>query len=120
MKDLNQHQRGSEFGDLDLLECIDRGLEKFGRSVKQTIYWKISILYGTPQETIISNPSVFVQLLRNTFRDSAVGIEKVLLNEIVSRFGSLEDSGTLEDTLKTIRDQLGSTHNVSLRMILIR
>jgi hypothetical protein len=120
LKEPKQHQSRAGVEDYDLLRCIDKGLENFGKSVKQTIYWKISILYGSPQEAIISNPAILVEVIRNTFRDSAIGVEKFLINEIVSSFGRFEDCDTLEATLKVMRERYGLTGNAAPKMILSR
>ena len=106
MKDLNQTQGRSTIEDFDLLQCIDRGLEKFGRSVKQSIYWKISILYGSPEEAILSKPETFLRVIRTTFRDSSAGIEKHLFDEIESKMGHFKDCSNLEDTLVAMKDHV--------------
>lgn len=96
--------------DYDLLQCIDKGLERFGTSVKQTIYWKISILHGSLQNAIIANPSIFINVLRELFHDSSVGVEESLLKEISEVFGSC-DGNTLEDAIRSAKDQITPTSN---------
>ena len=107
MEEPRASPRRSAARENDLLRCIDTSLEKFGASIRQTIYWKISILYGSPHEAIIMNPAAFVDVIRTTFRDSAIGVEKFLLNEIKSNFGWFENCKTLEDVLKTLGGQFG-------------
>lgn len=119
MKDLNLVERRLAIEDFDLLQCIDRSLEKFGYAVKESIHWKISILYGSPRDALLSNPCIIIQVLRATFRDSAVGIEKHIFNEIVKSFGNSENCSTLEDLLKAMRDK-GMLNKASPRMVLCR
>jgi len=93
--------------EYDLLECIDKGLEPFGSSVKQTTYWNVTILHGSQRDGLIADPSVFAKVLEEIFGASAVGIEKSIIREIRKVFKlSVEDRETLTSAIVSARDQV--------------
>jgi hypothetical protein len=82
--------------EFDLLQCIDKGLEPFGLNVKQSIYWKMSILHNFSREEMIENPQLLVDIIKETLGDSAVEVEKSIIREIRTSFGiSPEESESL-------------------------
>ena len=102
----------------DLLKCVDNGLDRFGTSVKQTIYWKITILHGSLENAIVENPSIFIGVMREIFRDSAIGVERSIIEEIRNTFNlSEEDTKTLGKTIGLAKEQITPVSNLQNRMV---
>jgi hypothetical protein len=111
MEKKNQQKLKHKMEDYDLLKCVDRALDKFGTSVKQTIYWKITILHGSLQNAIVENPSIFIGVLHDIFRDSSIGVERSIVEEIRTVFTFVEGEvvESLGDALKLAKEQITPT-----------
>ena len=79
--------------EYDLLQCIDKGLDGFGSSVKNAIFWRLTILHNSSRSEVISDPKVLVQVIRETFGSSASAIETSITDEIGKKF-QLSTKGT--------------------------
>ena len=93
--------------EYDLLGCIDKGLEPLGSHVKQTIYWKMTILHGSQREGIVANPSIFAKVLQEIFGEISMRIEKSIIKELGKVFElSVEDMKTLTSAIVAAREQV--------------
>ncbi len=72
--------------EYDLLQCIEKGLEPFGSHVKQSIFWKMSILHNYSRGEVIDNPELLASVIRETLGDSSPAVEESITNEIVRKF----------------------------------
>jgi hypothetical protein len=89
-------------------------LNPFGSHLKQTVYWKISILHGSLNKAIIANPTIFVDLLRQLLRDSASGVERCIIKELKHDFElSAEEARDLQSALEAAKDQITPTASLS-------
>jgi hypothetical protein len=82
--------------DYELMQCIDTGMDKFGRGIKYTVYWRMVVLGESPSEGIISNPKGFVSALKSIFGNSAKQIEQAIIDEIRVRIGEKASEGQSE------------------------
>ena len=57
----------------DLLQCIERALDKFGSNAKQATYWALMTKEGVSWENILTNPDPLMRVLSEIF--GADGIE---------------------------------------------
>jgi hypothetical protein len=89
--------------EYDILKCVEKGLAPFGPHAKQTVYWRISILHHSLQNTVISNPSTFTGVLQDVFGDSAVAVEESIIKELQMAFDLSEENGDLESFEHAIR-----------------
>jgi hypothetical protein len=92
--------------DYELMRCIDAGLDKFGRGIKYTVYWRMVVLNESPSEGIISNPKGFVTALKSIFGNSAKQIEQAIIDEIkntVGRDSHLTDTESLPELINEVR-----------------
>lgn len=97
--------------EYDILQCVDRALSQFGPSVKQSVYWHISILHGSLHNGVISHPRILSSVLRRIFGDSAVGIETSIIRELASIFDLRKgDAEDLTLALKSASEQIIPTH----------
>lgn len=96
--------------EYDLLQCVDRGLETMGSQIKRTVYWKISILHGSLHDTIVTNPKIFGNVLREIFGDTAIVVERSIIQELENAF-ELEqgDRQDLISVLEGARRQISPT-----------
>ena len=80
--------------DERILSCVDRGLESVGRNVKNLVYWHLKKLGNIQRMDIPEKPMVFVQGLRALYRQSSLGVEKAILQEINYNFNLNCSAGT--------------------------
>jgi hypothetical protein len=71
--------------DYELMECIERGLAKFGSNVKYAVIWRMVVLGDSPKEGILAKPQAFVSALKSIFGSSAKIIEWEVLDQIKER-----------------------------------
>jgi hypothetical protein len=90
--------------DYELMQCIDGGLDKFGRGIKYTVYWRMVVLNESPSEGIISNPEGFVSALKSIFGKSAKQIEQAIIDEINALAGEKnEQFHSLPELISQVR-----------------
>jgi hypothetical protein len=93
--------------EYDLLQCIEKGLEPFGSNVKQSIYWKMSILHNYSRNEVIDNPEILSNVIRETLRDSSPAVEESIANEIRRKFNlSEKESRTMLDAVTNAKSQI--------------
>jgi len=92
--------------EYDLLQCIDKGLEPFGSNVKQSIFWKMSILHNYSRTEVIENPELLTDVIRETLSDSSIAVEESITNEIRQKFTiPYKESESLVDVIRSARDR---------------
>ena len=97
--------------EYDLLQCIDKGLEPFGSNVKQSIYWKMSILHNFSRNEIIENPELLSNVIRETLGDSSEAVEESIIVEIREKFGvPEEESQSVVDAIENAKKQIISIY----------
>jgi hypothetical protein len=73
--------------NIDLQQCIDTSLEKFGADATQRLYWRLSVKCDLSADRISSKPSLFVRALYEVFGESGGrSIERAIITEIKQRF----------------------------------
>jgi hypothetical protein len=93
--------------EYDLLQCIEKGLEPFGTHVKQSIYWKMSILHNYSKTEVIDNPEILVSVIRETLSDSSAAVEESIAREIREKFEiPYEESPTVKDAIIRAKSRL--------------
>jgi hypothetical protein len=71
-------------GEEKILQCIDEGLNVFGSSVKNVIYWRFQTIYNSGREDIIRKPDLFSECLRSFFGERAYNVEAAIVGSIAS------------------------------------
>ena len=93
--------------EYDLLQCVDKGLDPFGSNVKQSIYWKMSILHNYSRNEIIENPDLLQKVIRETLNDNAISVEESITRQIRIEFGLAEESArNLKDAITNAKRQI--------------
>jgi hypothetical protein len=93
--------------EYDLLQCIDKGLDQFGTNVKQSIYWKMSILHNYSRNEIIENPDLFLKVIRETLSDSAISVEESIARQIRLKFDlPIENAQDMKRAIVSAKRQL--------------
>ena len=83
--------------DERILECIDRGLDVFGSSVKTVMYWRFRTIYNQERRDIVRKPELFSECLRTFFGERAFYVESSIVGAI---FDNLRPSNvTISDSL---------------------
>ena len=101
--------------EYDLLECIDKGLEPFGSNVKQSIYWKMSILHNFSRNEIIENPELLSGVIKETLGDSSEAVEESIIVEIREKFGiPEEESQSVVDAIRNAKEQIISISTTTI------
>jgi len=102
----------------DLLQCVDRALDKFGSNTKQATYWALMTKEGISSDSIVSNPEALSRILAEIFgEDSSKIVEKTIIKEIKKVF-SLENPSSyysLDDALEIARrDMPGISETITI------
>jgi hypothetical protein len=69
-----------------LLECIDAGIDVFGKSVKNVIYWRLQTINNMERKDILRKPEVFSECLRSFFGERSFSIEQSIVAVLVDKF----------------------------------
>jgi hypothetical protein len=90
----------------DLLQCIERALDKFGSNAKQATYWALMTKEGVSWENILTNPDPLMRVLSEIFgAEGSSLVERQIVKEIKRDF-SLENAAstyTISDALEIAR-----------------
>ena len=85
-----------DFTQETILDCIDSGLDVFGITVKNVIYFRFKTLLNLERTDIVKRPDAFVECLRNFFGDRSFNVEAAIVASIIEKFHmkelSLSDS----------------------------
>ena len=100
----------------DLLQCVDRALDKFGSNTKQATYWTLMTKEGISSDRIVSNPEALSRILAEIFgTEGSKIVEKTIVKEIKKVFDLENPSShyTLNDALETAcRDMPGMSETM--------
>jgi hypothetical protein len=76
----------------DLLQCIERALDKFGSNAKQATYWALMTKEGVSWENILTDPEPLMRVLGEIFgAEGSSLVERQIVKEIKQVF-PLENS----------------------------
>ncbi len=86
----------------DLLQCIERALDKFGSNAKQATYWALMTKEGVSWENILTNPDPLMRVLSEIFGvDGSKLVEREMVKEIKKVF-SLQNPSTTYSISKAL------------------
>jgi hypothetical protein len=93
-----------------LLDCIDRGLDVFGTSVKNVIYFRFRTIYNSERSEIPRKPELFSESLRTFFGERGYHVESAIVASLVDEFHLTEVtySDSLVRAIHEARKQLRS------------
>jgi hypothetical protein len=101
----------------DLLQCVDRALDKFGSNTKQATYWTLMTKEGISSDRIVSNPDALSRILAEIFgEDGSKIVEKAIIKEIKKVFDLENPSSyySLTDAFEiACRDMPGISQTIS-------
>jgi hypothetical protein len=69
-----------------ILECIDAGIDVFGKSVKNVIYWRLQTIHNLDRKSIPRKPELFSEGLRSFFGERSFSVEQSIVAVLVDRF----------------------------------
>jgi hypothetical protein len=93
--------------EYDLLQCVEKGLEPFGSHVKQSIYWKMSIVHNYSRNEVIENPELLASVIRETLSDSSPAVEESITTEIRRTFDlSNKESQNMVDAIVNAKSMI--------------
>ncbi len=89
------------------MECIERGLNQFGPSIKYTVMWRMVVRGDAPKEGILVKPEAFVAALQSIFGHSAKLVEQAVLDEVKAQVGpeKYTEIDNLTDMINAVRKQ---------------
>jgi hypothetical protein len=95
-------------GDERILECVDKGLDVFGSSVKTVIYWRFKTVYNQERGDIPRKPDLFSECLRTFFGERAFSVEGSIVAVISDRLhpSNVNISDSLTRAITEARNQL--------------
>lgn len=96
--------------EYDLLQCIDKALDGFGSSVKNAIFWRMTMLHNSGRSEVISDPATFARVIEETFGSSGKGIEIAIISELDKKFNlSARGVRSIVDAITEAKGQIIST-----------
>jgi hypothetical protein len=86
--------------------CLERGLDHYGPTTKQVVFWELDKNFKVKENKILMQPEKFVKCLRQMFGPGSKTIEKVIIEEIKSspQYSNVCDSDLIL-ALKQMRAQ---------------
>ena len=69
-----------------ILECVDAGIDVFGKSVKNVIYWRMQTVHNLDRKDIPRKPELFSESLRSFFGERSFSIEQSIVAALMDRF----------------------------------
>jgi hypothetical protein len=90
----------------DLLQCIERALEKFGSNAKQATYWALMTKEGVSWENILTKPDPLMRVLSEIFGvEGSSLVERQIVKEIKRDFSLVNAASTytISDALEIAR-----------------
>jgi hypothetical protein len=69
-----------------ILQSIDAGLDVFGTTVKNVVYFRLKTLNNLERKEILAKPEVFRESLRCFFGERAFNVEAAIVASIIDRF----------------------------------
>jgi hypothetical protein len=73
-------------GPEKVLQCVDTGLDAFGPTVKDVIYFRLKVLYGLERSDIVKKPDVLTECMRNFFGERSFHVEQSIVGSIMGGF----------------------------------
>lgn len=96
-----------EMEEYDLVQCIDRALDRFGSCVKNSVFWRLLILHNSETSEVISDPVVFSVVIKEISPDNAAEIEMSIINEIGKTFDlSAEETRSLVTAINAAKERM--------------
>jgi hypothetical protein len=97
-------KEAAALSDLDLLvlQCVDRGLSRCGKSAAMMLYWHLQNRRGIRKEEIPAKPEVFEQALRDMFGESSRALEYWIIRELRAGFSGALSGKSLSSLSGTI------------------
>jgi hypothetical protein len=93
----------------DLLQCIERALDKFGSNGKKATYWALMTKEGVSWENILTNPDPLMRVLAEIFgAEGSTLVERQMIKEIKNVF-PLENAAstyTISDALSIAQNSM--------------
>jgi hypothetical protein len=70
----------------DILLCVDAGIDVFGGTVKNVIYFRFRTLFNLERHDIVRKPDAFSECLRGFFGTRAFNVEASIVAAIIGKF----------------------------------
>lgn len=97
-------------GEDKILQSIDEGMNVFGISVKNVIYWRFQTIYNSRREDVLKKPELFSECLRTFFGERAFNVEAAIVGSIAANLSiaSLQPSDSLARAINEARKSSAS------------
>jgi hypothetical protein len=66
-----------------ILNCIDQGIDVFGKSVKDVVYWRLHTIQKLDRKDIPRKPDLFSESLRSFFGERSLTIEQSIVTVLI-------------------------------------
>ncbi len=95
-------------GDERILECVDKGLDVFGTTVKTVIYYRFKTIYNHERSDIARKPDLFSECLRTFFGERAISVETSIVAKIQDKLhpNGVKISDSLTRAITEARNEL--------------
>ena len=69
----------------DILQCVDAGIDVFGTTVKNVIYYRFETVFNLKRTDIVRKPEAFSECLRSFFGERAFHVEAAIVAAIIGK-----------------------------------
>jgi hypothetical protein len=91
----------ASYDEETILHCVDTGIDVFGGTVKQVIYYRLKTINNLDRKDVIRKPEIFVECLRSFFGDRAFLVEQAIVASIMGTF-HLNDVNLSDSAVRAI------------------
>jgi len=89
------------FSQEDILKCVDSGIDVFGSSVKNVIYFRFETIFNLKRADIVRKPEVFSECLRSFFGERGFHVESAIVAAIIAKF-HLSDVNLTDSAVRAV------------------
>ena len=90
--------------NVQLVDCVEKGLNHYGKTMTQVVFWNFEKKFGLQKQDISKYPEKFVQSIEGMFGEGAPKVENTIIQEMKSSITHCElDDSSLVVALKQAR-----------------
>ncbi len=82
------------FDEEKILACVDEGIDVFGKTVKNVIYFRLKTLHNLDRKDIVRKPEIFSECLGGFFGERSFFVEQAIVASILGTFHLTDVSPT--------------------------
>jgi hypothetical protein len=93
-----------------ILASIDKGIDAFGPSVKNVLYYRFTSIYNSKRQEILRKPELFTESLRTFFGERSFHVEDAIVASLIDTF-HLTDVTYADSLTRAIHEAVKQNRN---------